>query len=314
MARLELLGLAKDVAGLWGARNPLLEMALRDWLGLEPLDQLPRHILLPDNPLYRLVSNLVKIPAGPFLMGSSDNDTMADDDEKPQHRLELPTYWIGKMPVTNAQFRPFVAGDGYTNPDYWTDAGWQWRKAKQIVAPRFWDDAKWNGDDYPVVGVSWYEAVAYCRWLTAQTGILFRLPTEAEWEKAARGPDGRIWPWGNTWEDGRCNSQEAGKGRTTPVGSYPDGVSPYGVLDMAGNVWEWTATKWWKTYPYQVEDEWADVYLAGDIRRTIRGGSWYFNHNHIRGAYRSFDRNPRYRLIYIGVRLASHSLPQRSDT
>jgi formylglycine-generating enzyme required for sulfatase activity len=182
-------------------------------------------------------------------MGSSDADTMAHNDEKPQHRLELPTYWMGKTPVTNAQFRPFVAGDGYRNRDYWTEAGWEWREESKIMTPRYWDDMKWNGDDYPVVGVSWFEAVAYCRWLTAQTGIPFRLPTEAEWEKAARGPDGRIWPWGNIWEDGRCNSKEAGKERTTPVGSFPDGASPYGVLDMAGNVWEWCATKWQKSTP-----------------------------------------------------------------
>jgi formylglycine-generating enzyme required for sulfatase activity len=310
MARLELLGLAKDVAGLWGARNPLLEMALRDWLGLEPLPEPPPRILLPGDPLPAWVPAMIEIPAGPFLMGSSAADTMAYDDEKPQHRLELPTYGIGKTPVTNAQFRPFVEGDGYTNPDYWTEAGWRWREKDKIIKPAYWDNTKWNGDDYPVVGISWFEAVAYCRWLAAQTGIPFRLPTEAEWEKAARGPDGRIWPWGNTWEDGRCNSQEAGKERTTPVGSYPNGASPYGVLDMAGNVWEWCATKWDKDYPYQIEDEWTDAYLAGDAGRMLRGGSFWGDQKLVRGAYRDDGLFfPSLRNENNGLRLARYSLP-----
>jgi hypothetical protein len=220
MARLELLGLAKGVQGQWAVRNPLIETALRDWLDIGQLYSSPPWIILPADPLTIQVPELDEIPAGPFLMGSSDNDKMALNDEKPQHRLELPTYYIGKTPVTNAQFRPFVEGDGYRNQDYWTEAGWQWRQQEQIVTPRYWDDSTWNGDEYPIVGISWFEAVAYCRWLTAQTGIPFRLPTEAEWEKAARGPEGLIYPWGNRWETGRCNSKEAGKERTTPVGSY----------------------------------------------------------------------------------------------
>ncbi len=258
-----------------------------------------RHPLLPE---------MIEIPAGPFLMGSSDDDEQADSDEKPQHRLELPTYWIGKTPVTNAQFRPFVAGDGYTNRDYWTAAGWQWREQEKIIRPRYWDDTQWNGDDYPVVGISWYEAVAYCRWLSAQTGHDLRLPTEAEWEKAARGPEGRIWPWGNTWEAGRCNSREAGEQRTTPVGSYPDGAGPYGVLDMAGNVWEWCATTWRKRYPYQVEDEWTDAYLAGNNGRVRRGGSWISGQKFVRGAIRNYGDFPHNRKdLFNGLRLAGHS-------
>ena len=250
---------------------------------------------------------LIPIPAGPFLMGSSDTDTQADSDEKPQHSLELPDYWIGKTEVTNAQFRPFVAGDGYTNKDYWTKAGWDWREAEKITKPALWDDPQWNGDTQPVVGVSWFEAVAYCRWLSAQTGHEFRLPNEAEWEKAARGTDGRIWPWGNTWEVGRCNSKEAGIGKTTPVGQYPNGASPYGVLDMAGNVWEWCATKWGKPYPYQIEDEWQDAYLEQDVSRIWRGGSWYFEQKLVRGAYRVVSGNARYRLSDRGLRVASRS-------
>jgi formylglycine-generating enzyme required for sulfatase activity len=262
-----------------------------------------RHPLLPE---------LIEIPAGPFLMGSSDADKQADSDEKPQHRLELPTYWIGKTPVTNAQFRPFVEGDGYSNRDYWTAAGWQWREQARIIRPRYWDDAKWNGDDYPVVGISWYEAVAYCRWLSAQTGHDIRLPTEAEWEKAARGPEGRIWPWGNTWEARRCNSKEAHIGKTTPVGRYPEGASPYGLLDMAGNVREWCATKWRKRYPYQVEDEWTDTYRAGDNARVRRGGAYYSEQKRVRCASRYYYY-PHARYDNFGLRVARRSPQLRSD-
>jgi len=248
------------------------------------------------------VPALVKVSAGPFLMGSN---------EKPQHTLTLPDFWIGKTPMTNAQFRPFVEDDGYHNQQYWTLAGWKWCQKERIVTPRHWDDKQWNGNDYPLVGVSWFEAVAYCRWLTAQTGHEFCLPSEAEWEKAARGPDGRIWPWGNTWEAGRCNSKEAGIGKTTPVSQYPNGASPYGVLDMAGNVWEWVATKSDKGYPYQVEDEWMKAYLEADSNRVLRGGSWHDNQKVVRGAYRG-NYYVRYRYHDCGLRVASRSpLPGR---
>ncbi|NCC37506.1 MAG: formylglycine-generating enzyme family protein, partial [Chloroflexia bacterium] len=259
------------------------------------------------------VPTLVKVPAGPFLMGSSDADTMAHSDEKPQHRLVLPDYWIGTTPVTNAQFRPFVEGDGYTNRAYWTEAGWQWREGDKIIKPDYWDDAKWNGDNYPVVGVNWFEAVAYVRWLSAQTGHPFRLPSEAEWEKAARGSEGLIWPWGNRWEAGRCNSEEAGIAKTSPVGQFPGGASPYGALDMAGNVWEWCATQSGKGYPYQLEDEWQAAYLEGDKVRKLRGGSWYREQKFVRASYRN-DVTPRSRNSSNGLRVASHSLMPGSDS
>ena len=253
------------------------------------------------------IPELIPIPAGPFLMGSSDTDALAVANEKPQHTLTLPDFWIAKTPVTNAQFRPFVEGDGYRNQHYWTKVGWQWCQQEKTIKPRYWDDKQWNGADYPLVGVSWFEAVAYCRWLMAQTGHEFRLPSEVEWEKAARGSDGRIWPWGNTWEPGRCNSEEAGIGKTTPVSQYPNGASPYGVLDMAGNVWELVVTKWRKTYPYQIEDEWQDAYLEdGDNARVARGGSHYNEQKYVRGAYRTI-LNAHYRFYTQGLRVASRS-------
>jgi formylglycine-generating enzyme required for sulfatase activity len=253
------------------------------------------------------VPELVEVPGGPFLMGSSDADADARSGEKPQHQLDLPTYWIGKTEVTNAQFRPFVEGDGYTNRAYWTEAGWQWREEENITQPAYWNDATWNGDAQPVVGVSWYEAVAYAHWLSVQTGYDYRLPTEAQWEKAARGTDGRIYPWGDAWHLERLNSGKV-VGHTTPVGSYPAGASPYGALDMAGNVWEWCATEWRKEYPYTLEDEWSTAYLEGDAARTIRGGSWYNEPKYVRGAFRN-SFNPRNRNINNGLRVASHSPP-----
>ena len=250
------------------------------------------------------VPAFVHVPAGPFLMGSSSTDAMAFDGEKPQHRLTLPDYWIGKTEVTNAQFRPFVEGDGYSNRAYWTEAGWQWREQNGIVQPGYWGDSMFNGDNQPVVGVSWFEAVAYCRWLSAQTGREFRLPSEAEWEKAARGPDGQIWPWGSVWDAAKLHNGQS-VGRTTTVGQYPAGASPYGALDMAGNVSEWTATEWGKSYPYQVEDEWSLAYLSGEHRRMLRGGLWYSSEQYTRGAFRFTYHFPHFRTYYLGLRVAT---------
>jgi len=257
------------------------------------------------------VLELVQIPADPFLIGSHDGDPVADITEKSQHELTLDTYWISKTEITNTQFRAFVEGDGYSNPNYWTDSGWGWREEENIVQPLYWDDTEWNGAEQPVVGVSWFEAVAYTRWLSTQTGHEYRLPTEAEWEKAARGPNGLIWPWGNEWAVENCNC-EGTIGRTVPVGSYPYGASPYGLLDMAGNVWEWTATKQGKGYPFMLEDEWTEMYLAGDFERMLRGGSWYSEQRSVRGAIRHFD-DPRNRYSDVGVRLASDFLPPGRD-
>ncbi len=348
MLRLELIGLAKRDGNRWAPRNPLLAEVFREVLEMSVPAQTPtpaRDESAPALPVVPTatqpppssaasvqpspaasavatvgmraswVPTLIHIPAGPFLMGSSDTDSMADSDEKPHHILTIPDFWIGKTPVTNAQFRPFVQGDGYANQTYWTAVGWQWRKQVKIVQPYYWDNAMRNGDDYPLVGVNWFEAVAYCRWLSAQTGHEFRLPSEAEWEKAARGPDGRIWPWGNAWEDGRCNSAKGGfsafgrifTGRTTPVDQYSNGASLYGVFDMAGNVREWCATMLGKSYPYQMEDEWTEAYLAHDTSRRTRGGDYSDGRKGVRGAYRNGDTDARYRLDDVGLRVASRS-------
>ena len=147
--------------------------------------------------------------------------------------------------------------------------------------PAFWNDSQFNGEKQPVVGVSWYEAVAFCNWLGEKYSRGFRLPTEAEWEKAARGADdARVYPWGDRYEINRANTAELGVGRTSPADSFPRGASPFGVLDMSGNVFEWTLSKWGKNwqemefaYPYRADDGREDI--EGSSARVMRGGSWF---------------------------------------
>lgn len=235
------------------------------------------------------VPPLIFIPSGAFLMGEG----------KHERTLDLPSYWISKTPITNAQFRRFIKGDGYRNQAYWTPAGWAWRQKEQRQQPTYWKHATWNGNPYPVVGVTWYEATAYCVWLSEETGQEFRLPTEAEWEKAARGPDGRVYPWGDTWEDGRCNSKEAQKNHTTPVGSYLTGASPYELLDMAGNVWEWCSNSFkFLAGSDVVQKDFTD----GDMDVPIRGGSWWNDKSCARCTARSRVR-PSFDFIGWGFRV-----------
>lgn len=137
------------------------------------------------------LGEMVNVSGGEFLMG----DDEGDDYEKPQHKLKLPSYQFGKYPVTNAEYQRFVEAGGYNDQRWWTKAGWRKKEEREWTEPR-WDDSFFNKPNQPVVGVTWYECVAYCTWLSAETGLQYRLPTEAEWEKAARGVDGRQYPWG----------------------------------------------------------------------------------------------------------------------
>jgi formylglycine-generating enzyme required for sulfatase activity len=236
----------------------------------------------------------IEIPAGPFLMGSTREQVESlrrqyhwdwpARAEQPQREVDLPTYYIAKYPVTVAQYTPFVESDSYTNHAYWTDAGWQWRLRMNKEQPEYWRDPKWHIADHPVVGVSWYEAYAYCWWLSAQVGYEVKLPTEAEWEKAARGTDGRIYPWGNEFDVSKCNTKRIGISRTTPVGKYSSqGDSPYGCTDMIGNVAEWCLTKWQEGY-YISEDN----TTTGQNPRVLRGGSFDFKEKRARAAARYY--------------------------
>jgi formylglycine-generating enzyme required for sulfatase activity len=211
----------------------------------------------------------LRVPAGAFLMGSANDDQLAFDGEKPQHSVEIPyDYWMARFPVTNALYNAYIEAKGMKHPV----TGWEKRK------------------DYPVVNVSWKDALAYCRWLDdvmraeLPPGLVLRLPSEAEWEKAARGNDGRIYPWGNQFNQNKCNMREGRKGGTTPVGLYsPRGDSPYGCADMSGNVWEWTHSLW-KAYPYKAGDG-REIEKASGAR-VLRGGSFSDDDRLVRCSYR----------------------------
>ena len=185
---------------------------------------------------------------------------------------------IGKYPVTNAQFRRFVDAGGYGKkadqcPTWWSDVGWQYRLRYDWTEPRYWDDRKFNRDTQPVVGVSWYEAEAYCKWLNlAAEGQGYKaadmkaqLPTQEQWMLAARNgqttaPDDKVdSPWASAFDATRANTKESNLHQTTPVDMYPDGATPAGVCDLAGNVWEWTA----------------DEYDKDRNGFWLKGGSWY---------------------------------------
>jgi formylglycine-generating enzyme required for sulfatase activity len=225
---------------------------------------------------------MVTIPAGPFLMGTpeSELDELENlgverkylEREVPQHEVTLEAYAIARYPVTNAEFERFIQDGGYQTKDYWTEAGWKRKESDGWTQPRLWEDETWDYPSQPVVGVSWYEALAYCRWLSAKSGREYRLPSEAQWEKAARGTDGRRYPWGDDWDPDRCNNKETGPGRTTPVGQYPEGDSPYDVGEMVGQVWEWCSSKY---APYRYKPGDGREELEGDDTRILRGGSWY---------------------------------------
>jgi formylglycine-generating enzyme required for sulfatase activity len=218
-------------------------------------------------PTYSFEPDMVLIPRGSFVMGSDpQTDGLARTAEQPQQTLSLPDYYLARTPVTNAQYAAFVSGAKYTPPRYWSGTRPSWGKGQ-----------------HPVVSVSWYDAVAYCRWLVQTTGKPYRLPTEAEWEKGARGTDGRTYPWGDQWDASCCNTKESGREDTTPVGRYLQGASPYGLLDMAGNVWEWTSSLYW-AYPYRADDGRED--LSTPESRVLRGGSWLDFYDSARAAYR----------------------------
>jgi len=211
----------------------------------------------------------VLIPAGPFWMGSDDGP----ENERPRHQVTLAAYRIGKYPVTNGEYLAFVRDQGIAVAP---EAGWVLAAVGQEPPP--------GKQDHPVVGVSWDDAVRYCAWLTEQTGCIYRLPSEAEWEKAARGPAGRRYPWGDDFDPARCNSAAAGVGTTTDVHTYvPQGESSYGCVDMAGNVWEWTNTIWGVErsvarfkYPYAANDGREKAERSTPFRelRICRGGSY----------------------------------------
>ena len=219
------------------------------------------------------------IPAGGFWMGSDPPE--GQENEHPRRRAATSAYEIGETPVTNAEFAPFVRDGLYLERRVWNEEGWTWRTANGIVAPRFWNDEDWRhclGPEQPVVGVSWYEADAFARWLGK------RLPTESEWERAARGDDGRRFPWGDDWTPAYAAHRGGGR-NPVPVRSISQNRSPHGLYDCAGNVWEWCS----------------DEFAAG--LRSARGGAWNAHPPQLRCAARN-AWPPDARFSNLGFRLA----------
>ncbi len=199
--------------------------------------------------------------------------TLEIGDERPVYTVK--PFVISKYPITNAQFQIFVeAPDGYRETKWWDyspDAK-RWRSENLIVK-----DTVFEGDDLPRTRVTWYEAVAFCRWLGEQIGERIILPTEQQWQRAAQGDDGREYPWSNKFDKSLCNTDESGVKQTTPVTQYPGGASPYGVMDMSGNVVEWCLNEYHS--PEKVQ-------LSGERLRVLRGGSFMLGSYFARCAFR----------------------------
>ena len=242
------------------------------------------------------------VEPAPFIMGLKEEETEYDD-EKPQFTCNLvkEAYRVSRYPVTVAQYRAFVAAGGYHEECYWTQAGWAWRQEENRTAPTSFE-AIYQTPNHPQVGVSWYEAVAFCRWLSEALETPIQLPTEAHWELAARHTDGRAYPWGNEFDAERCNMSDTGIGSTCAVGLFADYHARCGAADMSGNVWEWCSTKWLDTLVGYEEK--ADEILEGDSTRALRGGAWNDVVFVVRCAVR-LDLNPTLDGFNVGFRVMS---------
>jgi formylglycine-generating enzyme len=269
-------------------------------------------------------AEMVLVPTGPFAMGSAPTDIARGVDEcrkrakpenelkcegwfrseGPQHTVVLDGFYIDRHEVTSAQFEKFVAATGYRTTAEQDGHGWVHRERDGTWRWEKIEGASWRSPGgpgtsasptHPVVQVSWYDADAYCRW----TGE--RLPTEAEWEKAARGTDGRRYPWGNEWDAARANAHRVAKG-TSPVGSHPSGGSPYDIHDMAGNVWEWTAD-WYGADYYRTSPERNPAGPSSGKHRVLRGGSW-INLPFFLGVAHRLNEPPQSRGMNVGFRCA----------
>ena len=229
-------------------------------------------------------SLLAVVREGPFYMGAAEDDVFVEEDEKPERQVQLESFLMDLVPVTNEMFERFIRDGGYERKELWDPAGWEWRLKNRIEQPQMWGVAGWNRPRQPAAGVSWYEADAYARWAGRS------LPTEAQWEKAARGVrewiiGSRIFPWGETFPSPRLSNYGRSVGCTTDVGSYPEGASPWGCQDMAGNVNNWCLDWYWKSVGEYCAEKRAlrepllDDSLAAQLNLPVvakvdRGGGW----------------------------------------
>lgn len=266
--------------GRWAADTGLFDEAPLGKCGFDLPESQPH----PEPEIWvKSVIETVLITAGDFWIGSDRNDREAHDNEKPQHRVTLPAYEIGKYPVTNVQYRAFVQATGHRPPDHWVG-----------------DCAPPGKENHPVVNVSLEDARAFCRWLTKTTGQLYRLPTEEEWEEAARGglPDHQRYSWGDEWMDGAANTKEAGYHDTTPVDAFAGkNRSPFGAIDMIGNVQEWMNSQY-KPYPGSTHEM-----MVGGTRYVVRGGCYTLPRDCARVSWRG-RYTPDALRPYLGFRVA----------
>lgn len=225
-------------------------------------------------------------------MGSDKTkDPQADDAETPQYLIHVDQFAMGTYPVTVAEYALYLRANPSVAvpPDLTFEKDWNWVAPEWRGKTLTWAIQQQQRFDHPVVLVSWEDARNYAAWLAKVTRDPWRLPTEAEREKAARGTDGRIYPWGNTWDARRANTQDGGPKLTTPIGQYADrgDASPYGCHDMAGNVWEWCSS-YYKPYPYDKQNSEQPDYHSNN--HVIRGGSWRLDPRNARAACRGSGR------------------------
>jgi formylglycine-generating enzyme required for sulfatase activity len=252
----------------------------------------------------------VWVPRGSFRMGSTDAEVAAVrgaapppsswvlaelPSEQPVHDVTISRgFWLDRDAVTNQAFQAFVDVGGYQDRSMWSDAGWSWLgRAAPGTVPAPCDSL---ARDHPRACITWYEAEAYARWRGG------RLPTEAEWEYAARGPDSRVYPWGNDWDASRCNVE--GAESTTAAGSFPSGASWVGALDLAGNVMEWVAD-WLDPSYYPVSPSVDPTGPASGTTKVEKGGWWGSNRFVARAAYRHYEDPPDYQDHHIGFRVVT---------
>jgi len=256
----------------------------------------------------------VWVPAGCFMMGTSADEAdyalsldppawaqTSLPTEQPQYEVCLSDgYWIDRTEVTNAAFQAFVDAGGYTTPELWSEAGLEWLDSRNLaLLPTACDDADQDIPENPRVCITWYEAEAYANWRGGQ------LPTEAQWEYAARGPESFIYPWGNEWDASLANIVNSIG--VVPVGSFPDGASWVGALDMAGNAMEWVSN-WFDPNYYDLGISEDPQGPESGTRKLEKGGWWGSNAFVARSAYHLYEDPPRYQAYHIGVRIIT--MPQ----
>ena len=253
---------------------------------------------IPDAPC-PMPNSEIEIPGGEFYIGSDAAEAL--DNERSRHLCYLEAYSIDRYPVTCSQYQTFMTSGGYQNPHWWSAEGWEWQKVHLVDRPLYWSENP-AFNNHPVCGVSWYEAEAYCNFIGK------RLPSEAEWEKAAswdaKNQTYRIYPWGDSQPNASLCNHRNNITNTSPVDSFPKGASAIGCCDMLGNVWEWTASTFdaypgFESYPYR---GYSEVYFDGE-HRVLKGGSWATFSQVLRSSFRNWYY-PGVRQIIAGFRCA----------